>query len=386
MKMYLRNTLMMLGLCFLALAACGGHDISDTEADAGVAIDGAPKADGDVTNDTATIVTVGGDYAGSGVLTLVKVPEMEVTVNAVAGVVGGDPVLRHIGDKLFILDRFGGDSVTVLDTELNLLGQVSTGAGSNPQDIAVIGNTLYVAAYDAAGVLVIDLDNIAGGIVETIDLSALDPDDQVPDCNSIAAVGDKLFVTCQIVNRETFAPRGYGKLAVVDTSDNSVVTLDLSASNPFAFLKALPNGDLAFSTAPGALFGGSNEGGCLEHISTSGTPSLLPCLSNNSELNAYPAELASVDELIYFINVAGFSESDVRVYDGSSVAPAGLSPVGSNLAGLASCPTGHLVVADNTDGARGLRVFDADRTAAHNGVLDVGWPATFAPNNATVCW
>ncbi len=360
--------LSVLSICLLA--ACGSDDepIDDVEA-------------------SATIVTVGGDYAGAGVLSVVSVPSMDVTVNAVAGVVGGDPAIRQIGDRLFILDRFGGDSVTVLDRDLSVIGQVSTGAGSNPQDVAVIGDTLYVAAWDAGGVLVIDLADIAGGIVREIDLSDLDSEDQVPDCNSLAAVGSKLLVTCQIIDRSTFAPRGNGKLAVIDTSDDSIeTTLDLDASNPFAQLESLPSGDVAFSTAPGALFGGSNDTGCLERVSMTGTPSMMPCLSSNMDLAAYPADVLAVGESIYFVNVASFTESDIRVFTDGSVAEAGLAPLGSNLAGLAACPTGHLVVADNSDGARGLRVFDAELAPASEDVLDVGWPAAFAPNNATICW
>ncbi len=334
----------------------------------------------------ATIVSVGGDYAGTGVLSTLTLPDMTVTVSAVAGVAGGDPVLRSFGDNLVILDRFGGDSVTVLDRDLMLVGQVSTGVGSNPQDMTIIGSTLYVVALDATGVLVIDMADIGGGIVKTIDLSALDDVDGVPDCNSIHAVGSRLYVSCQLLDRDTFSPRGNGKVAVIDTSDDSLeLTLDLGATNPLARFQQLPGGDLIFSTAPGALFGATNDSGCLERISTTGTPSVMGCMSENSVRNSYPSEVQAVGDSVYFVNVSGFTEATLWKNDGTGESDAGLV-VGTNVAGISACPTGHLVVADNSDSARGLRVFDTDGTALAADPVDVGWPASFVPLNATICW
>jgi hypothetical protein len=353
----------------LSLFAC------DSDSDKG--------GDGDA---IATIVTVGGDYAGTGVLSTLSLPDMTVTVSAVAGVAGGDPVVRNFGDNLVILDRFGGDSVTVLDRQLQLLGQASTGTGSNPQDAAIIGSNLYVVALDAAGVLVFDLGDIAGGTTKTIDLAALDSADGVPDCNSIYAVGQRLFVSCQLLDRDTFSPRTNGKVAVIDTDDDSLeLTLDLQSTNPLARFQQLAGGELVFSTAPGAIFGASNDSGCLERISTSGTPSVMGCLSENVSQNAYPSEVHAVGDSVYFVNVAGFTEASVWKHDGTSTSDSGLV-VGSNVAGLTACPTGHLVVADNSDSGRGLRVFDVDGMALSADPVDVGWPTGFVPLNSTICW
>jgi hypothetical protein len=372
-------------LLALGLAACSSDSDPAETADAGATADAAPS-EADASIPSATIISVGGDYNGSGVLTTLKIPEMEVTVNAVAGVAGGDPVLRAIGDRLVILDRFGGDSVTVLDRDLNLLGQVTTGTGSNPQDAAIIGTNLYIAALDATGVLVVDLEDINGGVTKTIDLSALDGDDGVPDCASIFAVGTRLYVACQILDRDTFAPRGIGKVAVIDTTDDSIeLTLDLGASNPLARFQSLPGGDLVFSTAPGAIFNATNDAGCLEQISTTGTPSVLGCRSENTTRNSYPSEVVTVGNTVYFVNVVSFSEATILMNNNAGESAAGLS-VGTNVGGMTKCPTGHIVVADNTDGARGLRVFDEAGTAMNTAPIDVGWPAFFSPLNATVCW
>ena len=373
--------------CALAFAACGDDDDNSGSADGGLLIDAAIELDATTETPTATIVSVSGDYAGNGVLTTVSVPDMEVTLNAIAGVAGGDPVLRVHGDLLVILDRFGGDSVTVLDRDLGLVGQVSTGAGSNPQDSAVIGTTLYVAAYDATGVLVFDLEDLNAGIQKTLDLASLDEADDQPDCNSIVAVGERLYVSCQILDRSTFAPRGNGKVAVLDTSDDSLeMVLDLTASNPTAHFAQTDSGDLIFSTAPGAIFGAKNDAGCVERISTGATPALEECLTSNVELNAYPRQVLPQGDSILFVNVEGFSAADLRSVTAGVVTTVSLPGLGTNIGNITECPTGHLVVDDNTSDARGLRVYDEAGAAVTTEPLDVGWSEFFSPSNSTICW
>jgi len=373
--------------CTLLLAGCSGDSASNAP-DAG---DGECLCDAasqpDAAPPTSTIVAVSGDYNGNGVLTTISVPSMEVTVNAVAGVVGGDPVVRAHGDRLVILDRFGGDTVTILNRDLSLAGQVSTGAGSNPQDTAIIGDTLYVAAFDAAGVLVFDLTNLDAGIQNTLDLASLDAADDVPDCNSLFAVGTRLFVSCQILDRTTFAPRGNGKVAVLDTTDDSLETvLNLSSSNPTAQFAQTATGDLVFSTAPGAIFGASNDAGCVERITTSGTPALAGCMTSNADLNAYPKQVLPQGDSVLFVNVVDFTTADLREVTGTTVSTKALPGLGTNVSNLSACPTGQLVVDDNTTGARGLRVFDADGAALGTGPIDVGWSEFFSPSNSTICW
>ena len=376
--------------CALAFAACGSDDDDGSAgADAGLSPSDSGPLPFDATPETptATIVAVSGDYAGNGVLTTISVPEMEVTVNAVAGVAGGDPVLRVHGDRLVILDRFGGDSVTVLNRDLSLVGQVSTGPGSNPQDSAIIGTTLYVAAFDATGVLVFDLEDLGAGIQATLDLASLDAVDGQPDCNSIIAVGERLYVSCQLLDRATFAPRGNGKVAVLNTSNDSLETVfDLTASNPSAQFVQTDSGDLIFSTAPGAIFGGSNDAGCVERISTGATPALEECLTSNVELNAYPRQVLPHGDAIMFVNVEGFTAADIREVSGGVVSTVSLPGLGTNIGNITECPTGHLVVDDNTTDARGVRVYDESGAAVNATPLDVGWSEFFSPSNSTICW
>ena len=48
---------------------------------------------------------VSGDFAVTGVFSTIDVEAGTVRANALAGVAGGDPFLRRIGDELFIINR-----------------------------------------------------------------------------------------------------------------------------------------------------------------------------------------------------------------------------------------------------------------------------------------
>src|SRR5690606_37442985 len=119
------------------------------------------------------------------------------TQNAVAGVASTDPVVRRHGDRLYIINRFGADNVTVLDAgTLELVAQISTGPGSNPQDVAVDGDLLYVATMAGDGVAILDLTDPDAGVIDTIDLSPLDSAEDTPNCQTLALRGRHLMVAC----------------------------------------------------------------------------------------------------------------------------------------------------------------------------------------------
>jgi YVTN family beta-propeller protein len=136
------------------------------------------------------------------------------------GAVGDDPLLRKVGDELFVVNRAGGNNVTILDAAtFAVKAQVPTGAGSNPQDVAVVGDKLFVPAFGTAGVLVVSRET---GARVTIDLSALDPDGE-PNCISAYAVGGEVYVACEVLD-PAFSPRGPGQIAVIDAATGAVKT------------------------------------------------------------------------------------------------------------------------------------------------------------------
>ena len=130
-----------------------------------------------------------------GVISTVDVLTLLTHQNITAGVVGDDPVLRQFGNELYVVNRSDGNNVTILDaTTFAVLDQIATGAGSNPQDVAVVGDKLYIPVLGGPGVLVVTRSTNA---MSMIDLSADDPGDGLPDCNSVYAVSatNAWFVT-----------------------------------------------------------------------------------------------------------------------------------------------------------------------------------------------
>ena len=225
---------------FLALAACGDNRAlpralppdaaSDAPSDAGPAA--PPRA-----------VVVAGDFTPGdlGVLsTLDPVTRTTQTDVGPTGAVGSDPVLRHLGHELFVVNR-GDNNVTILDDQtLAFKEQLGTGAGSNPQDVAVVGDRLYVPSFGTRGVTVLTRGATA---TTTIDLSADDPDGK-PDCDTAYAVGNRVYVACGLLTT-TFEATQPGKVYVIDTATDAVetaLTVTLLHKNPLGWFEQLPPG------------------------------------------------------------------------------------------------------------------------------------------------
>src|SRR5262249_60712179 len=88
-----------------------------------------------------------------------------------------DAVVRVTGDRVYVVNRFLGDNLQVLDPARGLATslQCSTGPGSNPHDVAVVGpRKAYVTRYDEKELWIVDpgAASCAGFFDGAIDLSA----------------------------------------------------------------------------------------------------------------------------------------------------------------------------------------------------------------------
>ena len=333
--------------------------------------DGGP-GDGD---GEATIWAVGTDFSTAGVLSRVDLPSLTVTQDAVVGVASTDPVVRSYGGLLYIVNRFGFDNVTIVDPASGqLVEQISTGNGTNPQDVAVKGDKLYVAALGSAGVVVLDTANPSAAPT-TIDLSSYDTNDGIPDAGSVYLVGDTLFVTLQLLD-DQFTSHG-GKVVLIDTTDDTVVgDFDLTYHNPIGLLQ--PHGD-ELIVATTEDFGAGN--GCVERIATGATPASAGCLIENGDLGGYPGAYRSGGASAWVTVNTSFTEAKLVAVDASGAISATATDAGQQPTDMTVCPTGHVVVGDTTGG--GLRVYDADGAELTTEVLDIGQPPVFV--NGLVC-
>ncbi|HKE13476.1 MAG TPA: hypothetical protein VKB80_01310 [Kofleriaceae bacterium] len=385
-----------LGLA-IALSACGDDNAPGSAADAGG--DGAgSEADASPAPDSgapasATAFAVATDFFTAGVASTVSVPGLEVHADAIEGVASTDPVVRLQGDRLFVINRFGQDNVTILDAaRVSLVDQISTGAGSNPQDVAQVGDRLYVAALGAPGILVLDPARPDAGVVDTIDLSDLDPDDGLPDCGSVVALGDQIVAVCGILGDDAMqTPRGPGVVALIDGARGELIdTAPLTQIRPFGLVQGAPSGD-AVLIATVDSFAQPASGGCVERVAVGpGTIESDGCVVNNADLGGFVSALAwsRAGDQFWITVTTSFDPEDGGAHgDLVSVPAGGGTPVTADLADdfrpmdLAICPTGHLVVSDATRGVRVLAP-GADRELT-SAPLDIGLPPV---SNGLVCY
>ncbi len=388
---------LFLALALSVVVACGGDDevlpdAGGTIADAAVGIDADPNAPD--AEPTATAYALATDFDTVGVLSTIDIPGLQVTQNAIAGVASPDAVIRQIGDLVYILNRFGGasvDNVTIIDPATNqLVTQISTGDNTNPQDVARVGDKLYVAALNSADIIVLDATD-AGATPTKIDLSSLDlSGDGNPDPSAIALVGDTLFVALEHLEyvSEFDVPSRGGTVAMIDTKNDTLLgSIELANDNPLGFF-AHDGDDLLIATVNRfPPFGGKEPfTGCVERITTSGTPAAAGCVIDAAGMGGYATDIEVADGAIWLTvtTSTSFDASRVLVTDSNgTITTEMFSSAGQGPIDIAICPTGHVVTNDSTFGASGYRVYTADGQELTTDALDIGVPHSF--QNAVIC-
>ena len=344
-------------LALLALAACGDNPSSSLPdgslADA--AVDAAPLP--------PRAVVVAGDFTAGhpGVLSALDVEARTMMTNVgPAMAVGNDPVVRVFDGKLYVINRTD-NNVTILDAlTLQLVEQLGTGAGSNPQDVAVLGSTLYVPALGGKGLVTLVRGSTA---VTEIDLSADDPDGK-PNCNSVYRVGSDLYVSCGLLDdtQQFLPPRGPGKVYVLDSASGAIKqTITLSTKNPIGLFEQVPatavhGGELVIPTVDFA----TGEG-CVERVVTGATAQAAGCLVTNAALGNFASRIELAGTMMWLIVPAqDYVHSDLRGFElaGESLWPDAINPTSQVIQDVAACADGAVVVADSTMSASGLRVYE----------------------------
>jgi len=376
-------------LVLLLAAACG--DNAKLSPDGGHTGDSGPA---DAALPVYKAVVLGADFSsGTGIVSRLDLATLSMQTNAVAGVAGSDPVMRQFGDKVYIVNRSVGENITILDARtLAPIGQHSTGANSNPQDVAVVGDKLYIPATGTAGVVVMTLP---AGTTTTIALDTVvgDPDGK-PDCVSAYTVGTKVYVACDLLDAN-FTPRGVGKVAVIDTTTDTVVgpAISMPYKNPLGFFIRTPEnmmfeGDLLIPTVPDFEV---YTTGCLVRVTTGATPTATcaPGLTNSALGGFVTGAAVTPDEklnmsVIVDANFATVS-GKLRTYDLATVtlAPAAASATAEQIGDVAACPDGEVVTIDSKMNDEGVRVFK-DGTERTTDVKPIGLPPIFS--GGIVCY
>ncbi len=140
----------------------------------------------------------------------------------------GDAIARSYGGLIYVVERWGGDNIRVLDPQdgFRTVRQFSVGPGSNPQDICFVSPyRAFVTRYESAELW--EVDPATGQHTDTIDLSPLADADGLPEMHSMAIRGERLYVTIQRLDRDfNWTPTPPSYLAVIDLNSNTLLDRD----------------------------------------------------------------------------------------------------------------------------------------------------------------
>ena len=150
---------------------------------------------------------------------------------------GSDATFRWYQGNLYVVNRFGGDNVQVVDgATLNTVHQWSTGNGTNPQDICFVSPTkAYVTRYESGDLLI--LNPQTGASPGVIHLGPFADADGIPEMAHMIRVERYVFVALERLNRAAgFAPTDSSLVAVIDSQTDTVVDVDPVAPGVQAIL------------------------------------------------------------------------------------------------------------------------------------------------------
>ncbi|MBT4097376.1 MAG: hypothetical protein HOM68_15740 [Gemmatimonadetes bacterium] len=298
--------------------------------------------------------------------------------------VHADAIGQYFDDRIYIVNRLGQDNVIVLDAAnpTQPLTQFSVGNGTNPHQIYVVSpDKAYVTRYDDSHLLVVDPRD--GTELGTIDLSEFADGDGLPEMSEMIGVDDRVYVSCQRLDRDNGWISDASFLIAIDTANDAVVDLDavtpgtqgirLSATNPSSLVAA--GRHIAVAVVAGF---GDHEGGIDLVDPTSGRSLGLAVSETDLEGDISLLTMTSATRGFTVVSDANFI---------NSVKPVNLETgaVGEPLSGLSGGFISSIVVdgdrvivgdrgsfSDPT--AAGLKIYDVETGMLIAGPIDTGLP------------
>jgi hypothetical protein len=274
--------------------------------------------------------------------------------------IGSDARLRFFEGLLYVVNRFGGDNIQVIDPATNnTLRQFSTGNGSNPYDISFVSPTkAYVTRYELSDLLIVNPATGAG--MGSISLAPFADADGIPEMDHMIRVDRWLFVSLQRLNRNGgFQP-----------TDSSLVVAAKNPVTAFAFDRASTRLILGCAGAYGALDGGI----------VAIDPVYFQSLGVLASESALGGEIGGVawHEAAHSYAIVSDASFNTKLISWNSISGQAIAtvydPGGFSLTDLALNDRGELYVCNSSFVSPGLRVFEAGTDLALAGPLDAGLP------------
>ena len=308
---------------------------------------------------------------------------VEAEVNLLG--IHSDAVGHYHDGRVYIVNRLGQDNILVLDAmDLRTpLTQFSVGNGTNPHDIEIVApDKAYVTRYDAASLLIVNPQD--GAELGEIDLSAFADADGLPEVSQIVRVGDRLYLSCQRLDRNGgWGPVDVSYLIVVDLATDTLVDVDPDAEGVqgIALSVANPNSMAVVGEqiAVGVVVNFGDRAGGVEIVDTATNRSLGLAVSEE-DLGGDITSMILVDQNRGYAVVAdeNFANS-VQSFDLSSgTVGEPLEDISGGFIPSLAVDGERLIVADRGSFAdpasAGLKFYDAATGAFLRGPIDTGLP------------
>ncbi|MBI2339631.1 MAG: hypothetical protein HYU99_04585, partial [Deltaproteobacteria bacterium] len=198
------------------------------------------------------IFLFGTDFASSGQLYTAEYEEAADLSNTGVTGLGSSAVIRLFDGLLYVLhDGFSiasSDNIQILDPAngFETIGQWSTGNGTNPQDVVVIGDKAYISLYNPEN----DADNIDGEgnpgdvVVMNIETGEIekrlsffdflnDDGNRTARAASMVLADGLIYFCLQDLEGDSFEHNTSGKIGIVNTSTDEVEgAITLQGRNP----------------------------------------------------------------------------------------------------------------------------------------------------------
>lgn len=163
------------------------------------------------------------------------------------GGVSSDALARAFGGLIYVVNR-GADNVQIIDPQQGFMtvAQESVGNGTNPQDIAFVGeNRAYVSRLKSAELLIVDATTLARlGTIDLSDWTQPDDRDHVPEPSRMLVHNGLVYLTLQHLDFSTgFPPERVapGEVVVINPAVDEVVSvIALKGTDPFSDLQYSP--------------------------------------------------------------------------------------------------------------------------------------------------
>ncbi len=201
-------------------------------------VDNPIKDSNEIKTDSINVIMTTSDYS-EGSLSLYTSSSNTIYKDILP--IHSDAVVKTDGSDIYILERYLKDVLVKIDgNSIDSNGiewELSLGAGSNPQDIAVLNNQkAYLSMLSANYLLIINPST--GDSIGTISLSeyvaffGTDSAVGTPYAKSMVVHNSSLYIACQRLDA-SFAPADTSILLIVNTASDSVTgKINLINKNP----------------------------------------------------------------------------------------------------------------------------------------------------------